>query len=77
MKLLFMVLLRDWPFFEEAEFQSSKGKRNWPYIGCKINETGFDCPIKRALDVPWHLTYPSVFEFGDDWYMLPRDGGDG
>lgn len=67
----------DWLFFEEAEYLSSKGKEVGHISVVKINESGFDGPVKRALDVPWHLSYPNVFEFEDEWYMIPESGSHG
>ena len=64
----------DWLFFEEAEYLSSKGKEVGHISVVKINESGFVGPVKRALDVPWHLSYPNVFEFEDEWYMIPESG---
>ena len=68
---------QDWLFFEEAEFQSAKGKEVGHISVVKINESGFDGPIKSALDVPWHLSYPNVFEYKNEWYMVPESGSHG
>ena len=33
--------------------------------------------VETVLDLPTHLSYPFVFRFEDDWYMLPEQAGTG
>ncbi len=65
---------RNWLFFEEAPFESSKGKGVGHIAVAPIDARGFTGPVLRALDLPWHLSYPNVFEFKGEWYMIPECG---
>lgn len=63
-----------WLFFEEAPFHSYKGTDVGHISVVKIDANGFAGPILRALDLPWHLSYPNVFEHEGNWYMIPESG---
>jgi hypothetical protein len=65
---------KNWIFFEEALFKSGKGVGIGHIAVASIDADGFTGPIMRALDLPWHLSYPNVFRHGDDWYMIPESG---
>ena len=54
-------------FFENYSYKSKRGK-----ISCgKINGNQL-IDIKDALDLDYHLSYPFVFEFDDEIFMIPE-----
>jgi hypothetical protein len=55
-------------FFEE--FQIKNDKAHISLI--EINETGKPSNPQPVLDKDYHLSYPFVFKFNDDYYMLPE-----
>ncbi len=63
-----------WLFFEEAPFNSAKGNDIGHISVAQIGNNGFIGPVMRALDLPWHLSYPNVFEHEGEWYMIPESG---
>ena len=65
---------RIWLFFEEAPFSSSKGSGIGHISVAAIDSSGFTSPVLRALDLPWHLSYPNVLEYKGEWYMIPESG---
>ncbi len=63
---------RAWLFFEEAFFASDKGASIGHISVAPIGEEGFLESPAVALDLPWHLSYPFVFENEGEWYMVPE-----
>jgi hypothetical protein len=65
---------QSWVFFEEAPFRSAKGRDIGHISVAPINSDGFTGPVRRALDLPWHLSHPCVFAHEGTWYMVPESG---
>jgi hypothetical protein len=65
------VIRRDgryYVFFEELEFQNSRG-----YISVlTIDDDGTVSEPTPVLKKPYHLSYPFLFEYGDELYMIPE-----
>jgi hypothetical protein len=61
-----------WLFFEEAPNRSSKGRGVGHIAVTKLTAHGITGPIERALDLPYHLSYPFTFEHGGDWFLIPE-----
>lgn len=62
-----------WVFFEEAFFESPKGR-----IACvSIDEMGRCSEPIVVLEESCHLSYPQVFKCDGDWYMLPESSARG
>ena len=62
-----------WVFFEEDSVKSPKGR-----IACvSVDETGRCSEPEVVLEESCHLSYPQIFKWDDDWYMLPESGGRG
>jgi hypothetical protein len=55
-------------FFEEYVF--AKNKAHISVI--EVDKTGMRTAPRIALDKPYHLSYPFVFEFKGDYYMVPE-----
>lgn len=55
-------------FFEELPFATEKG-----HISVlKLNPSGEFTAPKKVLDLPYHLSYPFLFEFKKTLYMIPE-----
>ena len=55
-------------FIEEFPYKEKKG-----YISYfEIDEHGNYTPTKKILERPYHLSYPFIFEFENNWYMIPE-----
>lgn len=55
-------------FFEVLNTQSGKGE-----IGLATSDNGFDWAYQQiVLTEPFHLSYPYVFEWHDEYYMVPE-----
>jgi hypothetical protein len=55
-------------FFEVLNKQSDKGE-----IGLAISDNGFDWTYQQiVLAEPFHLSYPYIFEYDDEFYMVPE-----
>ena len=65
------MILRDdiwYMFFEVLNQQTDKGE-----IGLAISRNGLDWKYEQIiLREPFHLSYPSVFEWDGDYYMIPE-----
>ena len=58
-------------FFEVMNDATGKGD-----IGLATSANGFDWQYQRiVLTEPFHLSYPYVFEWNDDYYMIPETLG--
>jgi hypothetical protein len=55
-------------FFEDADVASGIGVIRWLAIG----PDGTTSPSQVVLACEHHLSYPFVFRFGDDFYMIPE-----
>jgi hypothetical protein len=59
-------------FFEEFLYPR-RGERKPGWISCmRIDRTGALGPVTKVLEEPHHLSYPLVFSWHGDWYMLPE-----
>lgn len=60
-------------FFEDFRFESSKG-----VIGCKILDR-YGRPLSESvvLEKPYHLSYPFLFEWSGEIWMLPETSSNG
>jgi hypothetical protein len=63
---------RTWMFFEEAPFRSNKGGAVGRIAVAEVDIHGFKTPVRIALDRPYHLSYPFVFEHEGEWFLLPE-----
>jgi hypothetical protein len=55
-------------FFEVLNTQRGQGE-----IGLATSDNGFDWTYRQiVLTEPFHLSYPYVFEWRDDYYMVPE-----
>ena len=60
-----------WLFVEEYDYQVGKG-----VISCSPITNGNKIhPPKQVLVRPYHLSYPFVFRYQDEIYMIPETGG--
>jgi hypothetical protein len=55
-------------FFEDADRATGHGSLAW----CAIDERGRPGPIERILEMETHLSYPSVFRWQDEWFLIPE-----
>lgn len=58
-------------YFEEYLYKSKKGRISLIVMD---REGNYEGPIV-ALEKPYHLSYPFVFKFGADYYMIPETIG--
>ncbi|MGG5817694.1 glucosamine inositolphosphorylceramide transferase family protein [Falsiroseomonas sp. HW251] len=58
-------------FFEE--FDRRRGKGHLAAIECGAQ--GPEGPVMTVLDMPWHLSYPQVFEHAGEAWMVPESIG--
>jgi hypothetical protein len=66
----FMVRVRDkwWMFFEIFNYSNHKGE-----IAVAQSSDGYKWDYQQVvLAEDFHLSYPYVFEFDTDWYMIPE-----
>ena len=55
-------------FFEVFNTQSQQGD-----IGLAVSEDGFNWSYRRiVLDMPYHLSYPHVFKWEEEYYLIPE-----
>jgi hypothetical protein len=55
-------------FLEEFEYSRKKGR----IAVMPIDEHGNRGKVVSVLDLPYHLSYPFVFQFEGDYYMMPE-----
>lgn len=61
---------RDWLFLEEFDKLRGKG-----HISCvEMGAAGPRAKPQVVLDLPYHLSYPHVFEHGGEMFMIPESG---
>ena len=59
-------------FFEELIYPAN-GERPRGWISSlRIGPAGEVGPVAKVLEAPHHLSYPLVFSWRNDWYMLPE-----
>lgn len=59
---------RTYMFIEEKIYQKGRG-----HISCQeLNEDGSPHSSQTVLERPYHLSYPFLFEFGGELFMLPE-----
>ena len=66
----FMLKANDswWMFFEVLNWRQDKGE-----IGLAVSENGSNWTYRQiVLSEPFHLSYPYVFQWMDDYYMVPE-----
>lgn len=59
-------------FFEAFDLVQRRGKEGY----CVLNEDGSCSAPKIVIDEPYHLSFPNIFEYKDDIYMMPEMSGD-
>jgi len=59
---------RSFIFFEDFDLASGKGAISY----VSLNGTGTTTAPATALERPYHLSYPFLFEHGGDHYMIPE-----
>lgn len=59
---------RGYIFVEDYDHRTGKGIISYAEIGAD----GTCGPVRPALEVPWHLSYPFLFEDGGEIYMIPE-----
>lgn len=59
---------RTWVFFEELPFDTGKGHISYMLL----DPAGRPEAVGRALELEYHLSYPFVFAFEDQIYMIPE-----
>ncbi len=59
---------RQYVFFEELMFTENKGR----ICVIELTEAGPVGAPRVVLERDYHLSYPNVFEYGGQWYMLPE-----
>ncbi len=62
---------RTWLFFEDFRYPENKAVISC----CELNERGEPDEAFEVLRLPYHLSYPFVFEEGGSIYMLPESRG--
>lgn len=62
-----------WLFFEEYLYQEGRGVVSV----APMDEDGRLGPARRILDTGGHLSYPFIFEDGEDVYLLPESADQG
>lgn len=60
-------------FFEEFIFKKDKAH----ICVAEVDEYGIVGGPFKVLDQPYHLSYPFVFEWNGDYYMVPESGNNG
>lgn len=65
---------RLWLFYEEYQYLRNKGR-----LGvCEVDSRGSVCgPHQTILDLPYHLSYPFVFEADQQIWMVPESRANG
>ncbi|HYC61488.1 MAG TPA: hypothetical protein VEK79_18180 [Thermoanaerobaculia bacterium] len=63
---------RAWIFVEEMLFADHRGA----LAVIEARRDGTWLPPVRILERPYHLSYPCVFRWNGDFYMVPETGGD-
>ena len=59
---------RHYIFFEELDHRAPKGVVSY----VEVDRGGAVSPVRRALEEPWHLSYPFLFEDDGQIWMIPE-----
>ena len=59
---------RAYLFFEDFDHRTGKGTISYVEVG----EQGPIGPVRPAIEEPWHLSYPFLFEDGGQIYLIPE-----
>ena len=59
-------------FFEAFDLVQRKGKEGY----CILQEDGSCTLPKIVIDESYHLSFPNIFEYNDEVYMMPEMSGD-
>jgi hypothetical protein len=59
---------RTFIFIEELVYRENRGV----IAQFEVFEDGSFSPPQRVLERPYHLSYPCVFQFENEWWMLPE-----
>ncbi|GHB96735.1 glucosamine inositolphosphorylceramide transferase family protein [Cerasicoccus arenae] len=59
---------RCWLFIEEVVHHPKKGR----LAVMELHADGKTGPLKVILDRPYHLSYPNLFEYDGEWWMIPE-----
>lgn len=60
-------------FFEDYDYATQRGV----IAVSEVDRTGHMLEARTVLDLPYHLSYPFVFRYGGDWYMIPETASAG
>ena len=60
----------DYLFYEEYPYSTRCGRINC----CEISPAGKMTNPRTVLERPYHLSYPFVFNYSGNWYMIPETG---
>lgn len=59
---------RTYVFFEEWVYAKGRG-----HVACmELHPDGSHSPPQAVLERPYHLSYPFVFQYQGEWYMIPE-----
>jgi hypothetical protein len=58
-----------WLFFEDLDYASRLGR-----ISVAEIKNGALGSVHLVLERPYHLSYPCVFRYGGEWFMIPETG---
>ena len=61
---------KDWLFFEMYDRFKGKG-----VIGCRVIDNGKVGKMKKVYEISTHLSFPNVFKYGEQIYMMPESCG--
>ena len=62
---------RNYLFMEAFDQKDQRGK----IACCRLTDNG-PTPVKVIIDEPFHMSFPTVFEFDSDVYMIPETSAD-
>lgn len=63
---------KDYVFYEAFDLIERKGKIGYSIIGGETSQLS----IHIVLDEPYHLSFPNIFEYEGEIYMMPETCGD-
>ena len=64
---------KHWLFFEDYSYATRRGT-----LGCaEVLGDGTLGPVQSVLERPYHLSYPCLFQDGDELYMIPETAANG
>jgi len=60
-------------FFEELFYKDGKGHISY----LKIDKNGNISPARKILEKPYHLSYPFIFQYQNEYHMIPESAANG